>query len=470
MSNTNQPSVVILTALQVEYLAVRNHLTDLDEVIHPSGTIYEYGTFAGRHHNWRVGIAEIGAGNSSAATEAERAINQFKPQVAFFVGVAGGLKDVGLGDVVAATKLYGYESGKQARDFLPRPDVGNSSHALQQRARVEARKPDWQKRIDMRVGEHLPTAYIGPIAAGEKVLVETKSELNQFIKSNYSDALAIEMEGRGFLKSVETYPNVLALVVRGISDLIAKKQASDAAGWQRIASTHAAAFAFEVLAKFQVQGLGVQSEVSSPSMGTQAIPPSNPVSTAPTPQTTATGSTLAKPTMQQLEALQAALMSAYDEGRLERMVRYTLDEHLNRIAGGRTYADVVFSLIKWAEQESKLDALLQGALEHNPNNADLKAFAASLSGHAQTQAASSVSSPLSSPLSASPLSASPPPGMDEEQHKFLTDLRKQRQQNLNRLNKQIAVYPTGEEPLRLLNQIAAEEEKLAEIDRDLRGG
>ena len=111
------------------------------------------------------------------------------------MGVAGGVKDVKLGDVVAATKLYGYESGKQARDFLPRPDVGNSSHALQQRSRVEARKPDWQQRIAAESiahspTAHSPTAYIGPIAAGEKVLVEKKSELMKFIRSNYGDALA----------------------------------------------------------------------------------------------------------------------------------------------------------------------------------------------------------------------------------------------------------------------------------------
>ncbi|TAD98960.1 MAG: hypothetical protein EAZ96_23855 [Oscillatoriales cyanobacterium] len=63
------PCAVILTALSVEYLAVRCHLSDLQEEIHPQGTIYERGKFAQSQGVWDVGIVEIGAGIITLSTD-----------------------------------------------------------------------------------------------------------------------------------------------------------------------------------------------------------------------------------------------------------------------------------------------------------------------------------------------------------------------------------------------------------------
>lgn len=244
------PCAVILTAIPIEYIAVRAHLTELREEMHPQRTIYERGKFVAQGKEWEVGVVEVRAGNAGAALEAERAIAYFNPSVILFVGVAGGIKDVTVGDVVAATKVYGYESGKAKQVFEPRPDVGLSTYDLIQRAKAEARKGNWLQRIQSAVPDPSPRVFVAPIAAGERVIASKQSAVFKFLQSNYGDALAVEMEGRGILQAAHANQQVSALIIRGISDLIEKKGEADASGSQEIAARHASAFAFELLAKF----------------------------------------------------------------------------------------------------------------------------------------------------------------------------------------------------------------------------
>ncbi|MEM9299573.1 MAG: 5'-methylthioadenosine/S-adenosylhomocysteine nucleosidase [Bacteroidota bacterium] len=253
-NDTPVPCAVILTAIPVEYNAVREHLFDLEELTHPKGKVYEQGKFNGDNNEWKVGIAEVGAGNNRSALETERAINFFDPQVMIFVGVAGGVKDLELGDVVAAEKAYGYEHGKVASTgFLVRPEVGKSTYTILERARAESRRENWKARINYSGDiKNNPSVIIKPIAAGEKVVTEIRSGVFKLIKSNYNDTVAVEMEGSGFFTACHANEGIQSLIVRGISDLLTNKEEADKDGYQEIAAKNASAFAFEVLSKFKI--------------------------------------------------------------------------------------------------------------------------------------------------------------------------------------------------------------------------
>ncbi len=247
--DSNLLRAVIFTAIPVEDQAVRAHLSNTREEIHAEGTIYECGIFAFKGQQWDVGIAETRVGNVNAALEVERAINFLRPGLVLFVGVAGGLKDVKLGDVVVASKVYDYESGKAFATFHVRPEVGNSTYRVLQRAQAEAKRLDWLRWLAKPIPDPAPRVFVAPIAAGGKVVASTRSATWRLLQTNYSDALAVEMEGYGFLQAVHANQQVNALVIRGISDLIEGKNEADAANSQEIAAQHASAFAFEILAK-----------------------------------------------------------------------------------------------------------------------------------------------------------------------------------------------------------------------------
>ncbi len=247
MTHETPTKVAIVTALPVEHAAVLRHLVDAHQERHPTGTEYQVGRFG----TLTVSIAQIGAGNATSALETERMMSYFKPDLALFVGIAGGVKDVVLGDVVAATKVYGYENGADRDTFEPRPEVGLASYPLIQQANAVVRESKWLGRIQ-HLGSKMPQAFVGAIAAGSKVVKSSRGAVANLLRQNYGDTLAVEMEGEGFMRAAYTN-RVDAMVVRGISDVLDGKREADLSGSQEVASDHAAAFGFELLARLSGQ-------------------------------------------------------------------------------------------------------------------------------------------------------------------------------------------------------------------------
>lgn len=242
----NYPFVVILTALPLEFKAVKDFLSNIQKQTHPRGTIYEVGDFSSGNQKCRVAIVETGQGNINSAISAERSINFFDPSIVLFIGVAGGIKDVKIGDVVIADKIYYYESAKSVEKIKTRPSSYPPSHNLIETAKFIARNNIWLKRIKTF---DKPNAFIGPIASGEQVIASTESDIYKRIINNYNDTLAVEMEGYGILSAIyKSENNIKFAVIRGISDTIDNKSQADKEGSQELAAHNASVFAFELLA------------------------------------------------------------------------------------------------------------------------------------------------------------------------------------------------------------------------------
>lgn len=247
------PRAIILTAIPVEYEAVRAHLADLHQEQHQRGTIYEQGSFSTHDCSWEVRLVEIGGGHTRTAIAIEQAIHDFEPTVILFVGVAGGLRDVSLGDVIVASKVYSYEADQENATVESRPIVWNSTYRMEQLAYTIARQKQWLRRLKGGVPQQVPHVFVGPIAAGEKLTTSTQLETLRRLKANYRDTIAVEMEGYGFLQAAYAHQQVESLIVRGISDLIEGGRRANVVNAQHYAAHCASAFAFEILANIMTE-------------------------------------------------------------------------------------------------------------------------------------------------------------------------------------------------------------------------
>lgn len=240
--------VLILTALGLECQAVHEHLAQ--PVKHDiERNLYDTGTFDGKHGKWRVAVGQTGRSNLNAALYFAQAVQVFAPRIALFVGIAGGRLNAEIGDVVVADVIYDYESAREAEDGnRARIKTQLSSKWLVQYAERVARSGSWLQRIKRKNPQFTPNVFVRPIASGSKVIVYDQSPTANLLNSQCDDALAVEMEGYGFLQAAaDQHHDVDALVIRGISDRFTGKTAANDLQRQPVAASHAAAVAFELL-------------------------------------------------------------------------------------------------------------------------------------------------------------------------------------------------------------------------------
>src|SRR2546421_10140016 len=264
--------VVVVTTMETEFRAMRDHLDSWSEDWHPAGTYFVRGHMKGVP--WPAVLMITGPGNTGSSALGERAIQTFEPRALLVVGAAGSLKDdIKLGDVVVADWIHSYHGGKQDEaGFHARPRGGPAGHRLEQVAYAGMAVPWWEPLApDVR-----PRVQVKPIASGEVLLnspADSLAEqldrggLREWLKRHFNDAAAIEMESAGAIRAAQLNDGLPFLAIRGISDRAdGTKHDSADHELQPMAAAHAAAFAAAFLRKL------AESETAR-HHGRQAEPP-----------------------------------------------------------------------------------------------------------------------------------------------------------------------------------------------------
>ncbi len=243
---------MIFTALSVEYEKVERHLTAAGATRsgpeeRDGGTravVYE---LSGRVP-WRVYLAKTGSGNTTTATAVSSWLAKVQPQAAFFVGIAAGRKDAVPRDVVIAETVYEYQRGKQSEQgFHARPRSWEPPGEVLTTAEQVA-----DELAPLLTGR----IHVKPIASGDTVIDSPYAPEHQIIRTHYEDTAAIETEGAGFARAVQsrTSTGLKWLLIRGISDLAdGEKKRLEAAGGQNDAALNAAHVAVRILLALDVE-------------------------------------------------------------------------------------------------------------------------------------------------------------------------------------------------------------------------
>lgn len=219
----NRVDVLLLCAIPVEWDSLKSLLQGAVPDPNSNDPAIR-GRMESDGRSFSAALVEVGMGLKPAAMATLKAVDKYNPSLVVFVGIAGGIKDVKIGDVVIANKVYDYETGKVADgQFQSRSDTRVSRADLIGIARnLRATYQPEEYRI-----------FVGALASGDKVVADIKSTELKRIKSMGSDSLALEMEGSAVLDAIDrAQSNPDYFLVRGISDLVEEKTVTDREGGQ----------------------------------------------------------------------------------------------------------------------------------------------------------------------------------------------------------------------------------------------
>lgn len=251
---------LIITTVDYESRAVKAHVIDYEILSGNKGGFYEYGRFSDPAGDWLIVHAITAQGNTDASLVASKAHQEFGSfDAQIFVGVAGSLKeDIPIGSVVIGDYVYNGHSAKvEDTKTLSRPHSLVPALTLLDAARFLIYLGEWvdliraPHRMELPKVVDYPCAYpplavIKGIVSGEEVVAGGKSERYAWLRSQFNDCGAVEMEGWGAMNAAR-HENTPAIIVRGISDMCAGKDQTKDNLHQPIAAAHAAAFAFSIL-------------------------------------------------------------------------------------------------------------------------------------------------------------------------------------------------------------------------------
>jgi len=256
---------LIVPALLSEAKAILSFFEDISVKSAPSGVSFTTGKLKllssalGRsaRNNWTFFIATpTAAGNLQASRAVGQMIPECRPDLIAMIGCAGGFPGkIDQFDVTVATQVDYIARSKVGSHIEIRPLQEFCSRTFVDHCKNVQLLDVWHQYLAPETSNAPINVYFEPIVSGETVLVNSNSDFFRAAVIASPRAVAIEMEGYGFLSACRDQ-HIEGVVIRGISDTLDNKyeQPGNSSGSilgidraQLKATRHAAALFFATL-------------------------------------------------------------------------------------------------------------------------------------------------------------------------------------------------------------------------------
>jgi len=185
-------------------------------------------------------------------------LTTFRPRFAAMTGICAGNKEKAqLGDLIVADRAYFYDSGKFVLDRDGEQVQLHNADVYHIRTRVKhfiQMFEQWKSRF----APTEPDCHIGAIASGSAVRADRPFDRIPFPLRN---TLAIDMEGAAFYRTVEDFPGMDGLLVKGVSDY-ADDNKDDSSHWR--ASAVSAAYMLAFIQEYVIAGRMPRDQMHQP--------------------------------------------------------------------------------------------------------------------------------------------------------------------------------------------------------------
>jgi nucleoside phosphorylase len=239
--------ILVITDLSIIYEAFQACLTDIEKINSPWGAVSTKGLFLTENYSWDIVMVQVDSGNGSGILDIDRAVSSLSPKVVLSLGLAGGVKDVRIGDVVIATKVYGS------------PDIQIPTNFLLLKAQAIAQKDRWLRWVKPAVSQPVPYVVAAPMAN----IYASDTPTLDLLRRRFNDVVAIDSTRYSLVQN-----SYASLTIRGICDEFFAPKESKA---QKRVAQYVSAFVCELLTNLEPEEI-LREAPSRKYLGLVAVP------------------------------------------------------------------------------------------------------------------------------------------------------------------------------------------------------